>query len=240
MNGSGPRAAMVFAAGFGTRMGALTAEIPKPLLSIGAETLLDHTLDQVAAAGLSDAVVNLHYLGDQIRDHLVGRTTPCILFSEEEPDILDTGGGIVHALGHLGTNPFATINADTVFLGRNPLSVLLQAWSSEDTDALLLLVPVSQTLGYTRSGDFYVDHATDRPRRRGSAASAPFVYAGAQIIRPQAFVDAPPGAFSLNVIWNQLMATDRLRAVIYPDRWVDVGTPEGLELARRSLGAAQP
>ena len=229
-----PSAAMVFAAGFGTRMGDLTRDRPKPLLPIGNETLLDHTLDQVADAKIDRAVVNLHYRGDQIRAHLEPRERPEIAFSDEQPDILETGGGILKALPALGPGPFATVNADTVFLGANPFEILADAWT-DDIDALLLLVTIGQTLGYSRAGDFFLDTATGVPRRRGDSDAAPFVYAGAQIIRPQAFEDAPSGAFSLNVIWNQLLATGRLRAAVYPDRWVDVGTPEGLELANQAL-----
>lgn len=229
-----PVAAMVFAAGFGTRMGDLTRDRPKPLLRIGEDTLLDHTLDQIADAKIERAVVNLHYRGDQIRAHLEERERPRIQFSDEQPDILETGGGIVNALPELGPSPFATVNADTVFLGANPFDILANAWT-DNTDALLLLVPTEQTLGYTRAGDFFLDTSTGIPRRRGDAASAPFVYAGAQIIRPEAFINAPPGAFSLNVIWNQLLAAGRLHAAIYPDKWVDVGTPDGLALADQAL-----
>ena len=229
-----PAAAMVFAAGFGTRMGDLTRDQPKPLLPIGNETLLDHTLDQVAGANIHRAVVNLHYRGDQIREHLAARAEPQIEFSDEQPEILETGGGILKALPSLGPKPFASVNADTVFLGTNPFEVLVDAWT-DDIDALLLLVPVHQTLGYTRAGDFFLDPSTRIPTRRGDADTAPFVYAGAQIIAPRAFDNSPSAAFSLNVIWNRLLAAGQLRGVVYPDKWVDVGTPEGLDLANQAL-----
>ncbi len=239
-----PQSAMVFAAGFGTRMGALTESCPKPLLRLDAHTLLDHTLDLVSAAGIGKAVVNLHYRGQQIRDHLAGRAQPAIVFSDEQPEILDTGGGIVNALGQLGPGPFATINADTVFLGRNPLALLGDAWQRDawqgiDADALLLLVPVANTVAYTRSGDFFLDTPTAKPHRRGQAPKAPYVYAGAQIIRASAFDQEPEGPFSLNIIWDRLLAKGRVRAAIYPDRWVDVGTPDGLALARDAVAAAR-
>ena len=233
-----PAAAMIFAAGFGTRMGALTRDRPKAILPIGTTTLIDHTLDQVAEAGIGLAVVNLHHRGEMIRRHLADRISPAIMFSQEEPDILETGGGIVHALDLLGAQAFATVNADTVFVGANPFAILSRAWDGETADALLLLVPVAQTLGYSRAGDFFFDAPGQAPRRRGQAASAPFVYAGAQIIDARAFDGAPDGAFSLNVIWNRLLARGRLRAAVYPDPWVDVGTPEGLELAGRALSTA--
>ena len=230
-----PRTAMVFAAGFGTRMGALTRDRPKPLLGVGGTTLIDHTLDQAAEAGITRAVVNLHYRSDQIRTHLAGRECPQIAFSEEQPAILETGGGIVNALGLLGPEPFATINADTVFVDANPLAVLADAWESAAADALLLFVPRDRALGYSRPGDFFLDDPLGVPRRRRDAPSAPYVYASAQIIRPGAFHGAPPGAFSLNLIWNRLIGEGRLRAVLFPGRWVDVGEPEGLATADRLL-----
>ena len=230
-----PRTAMVFAAGFGTRMGALTRDRPKPLLGVGRTTLIDHTLDQAAEAGITDAVVNLHYRSDQIRAHLADRQSPRIAFSEEQPEILETGGGIVHALDLLGPDPFATINADTVFVDANPLAVLAEAWDAAPADALLLFVPRNRALGYSRPGDFFLDAPAARPRRRGDAPAAPYVYAGAQIIRPGAFLGAPSGAFSLNLIWNRLIAEGRLRAVLFPGRWVDVGEPDGLAMADRLL-----
>ena len=235
MTDGAPRSAMVFAAGFGTRMGNLTSSRPKPLLNIGNTTLLDHALDHVTGAGLETAVVNLHYLGQQIREHVKDRDNPRIELSEEQPAILETGGGIAHALPQLGPDAFVTINSDTVFLGANPLDTLLNAWPISGADAVLLLVPVGQTLGYSRSGDFFLDASGGQPIRRGDAPAAPYVYAGAQIIRACAFDDAPEGTFSLNVIWDRLLRQGRLRAVIYPGRWVDVGTPEGLEIAREAL-----
>lgn len=232
-----PASAMVFAAGFGTRMGALTRDRPKPLLPVGTTTLIDHTLDQVADAGIGRAVVNLHYRADQIRRHVAGRRSPVIDFSHERPDIRETGGGIVQALDLLATDVFATVNSDTVFVQVNPFDVLARAWDGAAADALLLLVPVGQALGYSRRGDFFVDTPGGAPRRRGQASAAPLVYAGAQIIRAGAFEDPPDGAFSLNVIWNRLIARDRLRTVVYPGQWVDVGTPEGLTRADQALGS---
>ena len=230
-----PDTAMIMAAGFGTRMGDLTRHRPKPMLPLAGRPMLDHVLDQIQSAGLGTAVINLHYLGDQIRTHLAGRKTPAIRFSEEQPDILDTGGGIVQALPILGPNPFVVVNSDAVFVGPNPVGLLLHHWHEMQADALLLMVPRTQTIAYTRAGDFFVDQNTATPTRRGNADTAPFVYAGAQIITPDAFANAPAGAFSSNLIWNDLLARDRLRAIAYPGQWVDVGTPEGLALAEAAI-----
>ncbi|MEM6547105.1 MAG: nucleotidyltransferase family protein [Pseudomonadota bacterium] len=233
-------AAMVLAAGFGTRMGDLTATRPKPLLPVLGRALIDHTLDHVTSAGAGRAVINLHYLGDLIRTHLSGRNAPNIVFSEEQPQILDTGGGVRHALPLLGPDPFFCLNSDAVWTGPNPLSQLQTAWRPEAMDALLLLVPRDRALGYTRPGDFFLDSDGGAPGRRADAPLAPEVFTGAQILKPGVFEDAPNGAFSTNVIWDDLIAGGRLAAIRHPGHWVDVGTPAGLAEAEAALrnGAA--
>ena len=232
------QSAMVLAAGFGTRMGALTRTRPKPLLTVAGRALIDHALDTAAAAGVRRAVVNLHYLGAQIRAHLAARTAPEIAFSDEAPEILDTGGGVVQALPLLGPGAFFALNSDAVFAGRNPLEVLAGAWQPARMDALLLLVPAARARAYTRPGDFFLDEEPGAPRRRGEAPAAPLVFSGAQILAPQALANTPPGPFSLNLVWDRLIGEGRLAAVTYPDDWVDVGTPEGLAEAGRALAAA--
>jgi len=227
---SNPATAMIMAAGFGTRMGALTAATPKPLLSVAGKPLVDHALDYCAASGVKRHVINLHYLGDQVRDHLAGRSD--VVFSEEA-EILDTGGGVTQALPLLGDAPFYTLNSDAIFIGAPPLQTLAERWLRAEMDALLLLVRREAAIGYTRQGDFSLD--AGRPVRRGEAPTAPYIYAGAQIIRPEVFVDAPDGAFSTNLIWDRLNAKGRLKAVVYDGGWVDVGTPEGLKLADEAL-----
>ena len=227
--------AMVLAAGFGTRMGDLTKDRPKPMLPVGGRPMIDLALDWIGDAGATRAVVNLHYLADQLRDHLQGRDRPEVLFSEEQPEILDTGGGLKQALPLLGDGPFFSLNSDAVFAGANPLACLTKAWNPDRMDALQLLVPVEQARAYTRAGDFFLEAEGGTPRRRGSADRAPLIYAGAQIVSPRVFDGSPDGAFSMNILWDRLAARGRLAAVTYPDIWVDVGTPEGLQAAEQAL-----
>lgn len=232
---------MVLAAGFGTRMGKLTENCPKPLLRVAGRPLIDHALDMAAAAGIGRAVVNLHYHGALIRDHLAARHAPEIVFSEE-PEILETGGGVANALPLLGGAPFAVLNSDAVFGGqgaRNPLEILMAHWQPEQMDGLMLLTPIGKAHGYSRAGDFFLTDEGAAPERRGRAAEAPFVFTGAQILSPAALRHAPEGAFSLNLIWDRLIAAGRLRAVSWAGEWVDVGRPQGLEAADRLLAGAE-
>ena len=228
-----PDTAMILAAGFGTRMKDLTREQPKPLVRAAGKPLIDHVLDYAKSAGVTKTIINLHYRGEQIKAHLARRTDIQIAFSEEQPELLDTGGGVANALPLLGSKPFFGINSDAIFAGANPFDVLAQSWNPDAADSLLLLARRATAKAYSRAGDFFLDGTV--PHRRGTAQTAPFIYAGAQILAPSALAGAPSGAFSMNLVWNQLLEKGRLAAVVYPYVWVDVGTPEGLQEASRAL-----
>ncbi|MBT5752090.1 MAG: NTP transferase domain-containing protein, partial [Rhodospirillaceae bacterium] len=115
-----PRTAMVLAAGKGTRMRPLTDHLPKPLVEVCGRTLLDGILDHLDRAGVSKVVVNAHYLGQQIVNHLAARKTP-VTDAIVETELLETGGGVANALPHLGADPFYVINGDVLWLdGREP------------------------------------------------------------------------------------------------------------------------
>lgn len=234
MSASGPDRAMILAAGFGTRMGSLTRDCPKPMLPVAGRPMIDLALDQAEQAGVRHCVINLHYLGSTIRNHLSARPSPEILFSEET-EILDTGGGVAQALPLLGNAPFFTLNSDAIFTAGNPFDRLRDAWRPEAMDALLLLVPVECALAYTRAGDFFLGADGEAPTRRENRDRAPLVYSGAQILSPSALLGTPSGAFSLNVVWDRLLAKGRLAAVTYNGNWVDVGTPDGLGMASSVL-----
>ena len=233
---SAPHSAMVLAAGLGTRMRPLTNDRPKPLIEAAGRTLIDRSLDRVEEIGVNRAVVNLHYMPEMLRDHLSTRAVPSIEYSDETDELLETGGGIVRALPLLGGDPFVVINSDNIWIGDDALSPLTRAWRPEEMDVLLLLVPVDSAIGYTRSGDFELDDDA-RLVRRGKNPSAAFVFSGAQIIKPEVFANAPNGPFSLNVIWDEVIAAGRAFGVVHPSGWCDVGTPDGLRLAEAAVKA---
>src|ERR1700736_874928 len=136
-----PAKAMVFAAGLGTRMRPLTDRVPKPLIAIAGKPLIDHALDRFAMAGVDTAIVNVHYLADQIEAHLAARKTPKILISDEREKLLDQGGGIAKALPWLGLEPFFLANTDAFWIEgpADNLRRLAAAWDSERMDILLLV-----------------------------------------------------------------------------------------------------
>ena len=217
---------MLFAAGFGTRMGALTQSRPKPLVEVAGKALLDHALTLVAEAGGGRTVVNTHYLGGQIADHLTGRD---VAISHEAPDILDTGGGLRNALPLLGQETVITLNTDAVWAGPNPLTQLDAAWDPDRMDALLLCLPKETALGHKGEGDFIA--TADGPAQRGPG----LVYSGVQIIKTGGLWDIAEDAFSLNVLWSDMIARERLFILPYAGHWCDVGHPAGITLAEEML-----
>lgn len=218
---------MIFAAGFGTRMGALTRDRPKPMIEVAGKPLIDHALDEVTQFGAGRVVVNLHYRPEPLRAHLAGRG---VVFSEEHPEVLETGGGLKAALPLLGPGPVFTMNSDAVWIGPNPLQVLADLWRPE-MEALLLGIPPEQATGHHGTGDF-------TPGEDGRAKRGPgLVYSGLQIIRTDALAEIAERAFSLNLLWNAMLARESLYMATYPGRWCDVGHPEGIALAEAALEA---
>lgn len=233
---SAPRSAMVLAAGKGERMRPLTLRMPKPLVAVDGKALLDHVLDRLADAGVERAVVNVHYLADQIERHLAGRKKPQIVISDERERLLDTGGGVVRALDKIGREPFFHVNSDTIWIdGVKPnLERLAERFDPANMDALLLLAPVTTSIGYSGRGDFLM-LPDGRLERRAERTVAPFVYAGAAILTPELFKGAPEGAFSLTRLFDQAEKAGRLYGVRLEGVWMHVGTPDAIALAEAAI-----
>lgn len=231
-----PGAAMLLAAGRGTRLGALGRTLPKPLVKIAGRTLLDHALDEIAAAGVARAVVNIHHLADQMRAHLAARTgAPAVVISDETDALLETGGGVAKALPLLAEPVFFVLNSDVVRPAPvQALPRLAAAWMPDRMDFLLLLQPRVSALGFDGAGDYRLE-ADGRLRWRGTEAEAPFVYAGALLCHRRVFADAPAGAFSLKRLFDTAEATGRLHGLVHDGLWLHVGSPEGIAAAEAAL-----
>jgi MurNAc alpha-1-phosphate uridylyltransferase len=228
-----PLHAMVLAAGLGLRMRPISETLPKPLIPVQGRTMLDRVLDHLDMAGVPHRVVNLHWLGDKVRRHLAGR--PGIAFSEE-PDLLETGGGVAKALRLLGRDPFYVCNADVIW--RNgAVSALLRlaaAWDDEKMDALLLMQPTATAFGYEGTGDYFLD-ADGRAVRKQPHEVTPFLFAGVQILHPRLFEGAPDGKFSLNLLYDRAQDAGRLFGIVHDGEWYHIGTPDSLAAADRLL-----
>lgn len=236
--GAGPpsMAAMVLAAGLGSRMRPITDTCPKPLVRVGGRALIDHALGRLVEAGIGRAVVNVHHLADQIEDHVAGRATPLVAISDERDALLETGGGVKRALPRLGAE-FIVLNSDSLWTEHRAgnLGRMLAAWRPAAMDALLLLAP-RESLGYDGTGDFARDEA-GRLARKPRGGTAPLVYAGAAILKAESFAGTPDGAFSLNLIFDRALAAGRLHGLVLDGEWLHVGTPDAIGQAEERLAS---
>jgi N-acetyl-alpha-D-muramate 1-phosphate uridylyltransferase len=233
-----PNRAIVLAAGLGTRMRPYNGHIPKPLVEIGGKSLIDYSLDRLADAGVESVVVNVHHLADILERHLAPRQRPHIVISDERGELLGTGGGITKALPKLGDAPFFLVNSDTVWLDgvRPNFTRMSEAFDPQTMDVLLLLAPTTNSIGYAGRGDFAM-RPDGRLRRRRENEVVPFVYAGAAVLSPALFADAPKGAFSLTVLFDRAAETERLFGLRLEGVWMHVGTPEAVAAAEAALAS---
>lgn len=229
--------AMVLAAGMGTRLRPLTNNTPKPLLKLGDKTMLDHALDAAADAGITRAVVNTHYLGEQIAAHVKARTRPQIVISPEE-NILETGGGIKNALSLLGTEVFFTLNADVMWRdlpGDVPaLRRMMDFWNPDVMDTLLLLAPRERAVGFDGPGDYFMA-ADSALTFRGAQSSAPYLFAGAAIVKAAQFENYPDKNFSQKKLWDIQEKSGRLFGIAHSGDWYHCSTPADFAAVNAAL-----
>ena len=225
--------AMILAAGRGTRMRPLTDLRPKPLVELVGRPLIDHVLERVFEADVSQVVVNTHYLGKQLEHHLRDREG---LTLSPESELQETGGGVRNALRHFGQDAFFVVNSDAVWLdGAEPALIRIMAqWSDAKMDALLLLYPVKDVHVYRGAGDYDVD-IDGRAQRCRPGKHAQFLFTGIQILHPRLFSRVPDHPFSLNILYDAAEKAGRLYATVHDGKWFHVGTPGELRYAEREL-----
>ncbi|KQV55453.1 MULTISPECIES: N-acetylmuramate alpha-1-phosphate uridylyltransferase MurU [unclassified Caulobacter] len=237
---SGPKTAMVLAAGLGTRMRPLTDDRPKALVEVAGKALIDHMLDRLAAAGVETAVVNVHYFADLVEAHLRAREAkglgPRIVISDERAQALETGGGIKHALPLLGDGPVFVANIDSVWIEHAGAAIdaVAAAWNPEAMDVCLMLASTGGSLGFHDSGDVFL--AGDGVVRfKDPGEIAPLVYVGVHICKPAITTDGPEGPFSLLPLWKRLAADHRVHGVAPDGLWMHVGDPDAKLAAEARL-----
>jgi MurNAc alpha-1-phosphate uridylyltransferase len=233
--------AMILAAGLGKRMRPLTLTTPKPLIPVVGKPLIDWALDWLVAAGIREVIVNTSYLAETLEAHLAGHRAPHIRFSREEPEPLETGGGIKKALSLIGAEPFLVMNSDNIYQSKNgaehPVHQLAAAWR-QDLDFLMLLHPRETAIGWSGNGDF-IRAEDGRIRRPRAGETAPYIFTGVEIIHPRIFAGSPEGAFSLNYFWQRLTGEEgwmqRIGSIVHEGTWLNVGDLEGLKHAEAYL-----
>jgi len=223
-----PHTAMLLAAGLATRMRPITDTMPKALVSVAGKPIVDHAIDRLVAVGVKRVVINLHYRGEMLARHLEARRDIEILLSEE-PQLLDSGGGIFNALGHLGEY-FYVINGDVLWLnGRaSALARLAQAFDAARMDGLLLMQRTVSAVGLDGPGDFLLD-PMGRARRREETEIAPYFFAGLQLLHRRLFAGAEPGKFAIHPFWGRAIEAERLHGLVHDGEWYHLGTPQGLD-----------
>ena len=231
-----PDTAMVFAAGLGTRMRPITNALPKPLVKVAGRALIDHNLDRFADNGVKTAVVNVHWLPDQIVEHLATRQAPRIVISDEREKLLDQGGGIKKALPQLGPAPFFVCNTDAFWIEgpRSNRSRLAEAFDPDRMDAMLLVAASAHAVGVDWPGDFTM-LADGRLEKREQRQVAPFVYTGVGIIKPELFAGVEADVFRLAPFFFEAAAKGRLFGMRLDGLWLHVGTPGAIADAERAI-----
>jgi MurNAc alpha-1-phosphate uridylyltransferase len=213
---------MIMAAGRGERMRPLTDATPKPLLRVHGQPLIERHVEHLVLAGIERIVINLAWLGGQIRDYLGDgvRYGAAITYSEEEPRALDAGGGVFRALPYLSPGPFAVVNGDiyTDF----PFETLA---IDAKYDSHLVLVPNPAYL----QGDFGLARGEALVPGDALARGAElFTFGSIAVYRNAFFADSQDGVFPIMPLWRRSMAAGRCSAQLYTGVWEDVGTPERL------------
>ena len=231
-----PDHVMVFAAGLGTRMRPVTNTMPKPMIPIAGRPMLDHMLDRFAAAGVANAIVNVHYLGEQIIDHVTSRTQPKITISDERAKLLDQGGGIKKVLPQLGDAAFFICNTDALWVEKEHDNIkrLAAAWNPDTMDILMLVADRVTSIGVDWPGDFTLGD-DGRLTKRAEGTTAPLVYTGVAILKPELFADETDEVFRLAPTFWAAAAKGRLHGLRLEGLWLHVGTPEAIGEAEEAF-----
>jgi MurNAc alpha-1-phosphate uridylyltransferase len=214
------RSAMILSAGLGTRMRPLTNKLPKPLIKVAGQTMLDRALDHLKKIGVSHIVVNTHYFAPLVQEHVKDRA-----IISHEPILLESGGGVQNALPLLGSQPFFVLNGDCVWMGSNSLTKMEDVWDENKMDALLLLFPREKTTGF--EGDFLMS-PEGKLTRRENLPEAPYIFTGVQILNSLLFQGVKLEPYSLNLIYNKALSKGRLYGIVHQGEWFHIGTPEEL------------
>lgn len=226
--------AMVLAAGYGLRLRPLTLNTPKPLVPVAGRPMIDYALDRLRTDGIRQVVINVSYLKEQLIRHLAACTDFEFRISEE-PEPLETGGGLKHALPHLGSEPFFTINSDILWFdrGASALSRLAGHWDDSGMDALLLVQPRAKANGYDQGED----HLFVKPMNTlaWNHSDAPYIIAGIGILHPRILRDAPDGKFSVKTLWRRALDQNRLFCLPHYGAWFQTGTCEDIRRAEEQL-----
>ena len=197
---------MILAAGLGKRMQPITLKTPKPLIQIGKKNLLERAIDLLINHGIEEIAINVYHLSDQIKNFINNKNFKAkIIISEEQNQLLDTGGGILNATRNF-QKPFIAINPDTLWNSDylNELKDLEDLYFREKKICLLL---VRKNLSFDSSfkGDFNLENGIVSRSNKNE-----FIFTGLQILDQSAFSTIKDKIFSMNKIWDYLIENKSL------------------------------
>lgn len=229
--------AMILAAGLGSRMRPLTDNCPKPLLKANGKALIDYHLERLSTWGISEVVINTHWLSGQVQEHISSKwSTKLKVHVLEEPDLLETAGGIVNALTVLDSpsdEPFLVINGDIFF------DADLKAWLNDTTKtkcAALAHLLLCANPSHNETGDFSLTSEPENSHPIVTLSSPnTHTYSGIGLYRPSMFRDLPKGKRALGPILKQLVNEQEIHASELDGYWLDVGTPARLNELEKHL-----
>jgi MurNAc alpha-1-phosphate uridylyltransferase len=232
-------AAMVLAAGLGTRLRPLTETCPKPLIEVAGVPMVFRIIKTLTDAGLKKIVINTHHFAERMETEILGAQRKGmfgdaeIVFSREA-ELLETGGGLKAALPLLQNETVLVVNSDAIWDDtKTPLIVpLMEAWAHqpEHVQALLAVVPTGRTQAFQPQGDFLLEEGGTL-NRDGERATFGHIYAGVHITQVEKIAAFGMSKFSLNLIWEAMRAEHGLRGFVYDAPWCEMGTLAGLERA---------
>lgn len=221
--------AFILAAGKGTRLRPYTDTIPKPMVEVGGKPIIQHLIDKLDHHGVTKTIINLFYLGDIIKKNIVGTKTQKILFSDED-NLLETGGGVKHALSLLGNKPFFLINGDAFWVDgveKSALMALDKCWDEGKMDILLLLQPTQNMTLTTGVGDYNLN--VDGRASRTADGSGDYMFTGIRISKPDLFGGTPDGAFSYLEVMDRAEKNGTLYGIIHTGEWHHISRPQDLK-----------
>lgn len=224
--------AFILSAGFGTRLRPHTDHVPKPMVEVAGRTLLDRTIDHLLDSRITDVTINTHYLADVINSHMKTRTDIDVRLSHE-PDILDTGGGIKHALAHFNGEDFFVLSGDGLWSNapeQKTLEKMAEAWNPDLMDILILLQPVESMYHTKGVGDYDLD---DQGRAvRSLTQSGSHMFTSMRINKSSIFEDTPDTPFSYLQLLDGAQARGRLYGMVHVGDWHHISTPDDLDAVR--------
>lgn len=239
---SSPTSMMICAAGLGKRLQPITSVTPKPLVKLGGITLLEYNIYYFSAHGVKHFIINAHHLAEQVQEKIssLANIFPELEFTYiYEPELLETGGGVLNALPHFAEqNPLFIANSDGVLIDKledNSVSLLTNTWDSEAMDILLLAYPTHRLINISMPGDFVIDeNGYVRFAKADLAITNPnYIYSGVMLMKPELFGQMQVHKFSLLEL--MLKPEVRVRAVTYNGDWLHISDLPSYEAAEKYI-----